>query len=78
MFETIDTPAPWAYNWCWVYFLIAIGTVIGALVALIFSWKKLNLVSMIALVLVTVVQVAHGLTYFWVCRSSLKPKLKLQ
>ncbi len=74
MFDSVDTPASWAYSWCWVYYLSVLLTIIGAFMILITSWKKMNMMAVVGLALITLVQVAHGLTYFWVCRTSLKPE----
>lgn len=76
MFESIDTPAPWAYSWCWVYFFAAVLTVIGAVVVLGMSWKKQNAIGITLLLFITMIQSVHGLTYFWICRSSLKQSCK--
>jgi hypothetical protein len=73
MFDSIDTPAPWAYSWCWVYYFGAVLTIIIAVVVAVSSWKKLNAASLIGLGLVAVIQTMHGLTYFWTCRAALKP-----
>lgn len=72
MFESVDTPAPWAYSWCWVYFFAVVLTIIGAIAVLAISWKKQNAMTIAFLILITIVQSIHGLTYFWICRSSLK------
>lgn len=73
MFDSVDTPAPWAYSWCWVYYFSVVLTFAGAIMIAVTSWKKMNMVAIVGLILITLIQAAHGLTYFWVCRSSLKP-----
>lgn len=69
---TLDVPPSWAPSWCYVYFL---GAVIGALMVLfvaLTSFKKLGIANVLLILIGLGFNFLHGMTYFWMCRSSLK------
>jgi hypothetical protein len=71
--NAFDTPAPWAYSWCYYFLAAAAIPVISAILLLVSGRNKLGWTALFLFVLAALIQSATFLTMFWMCRSSLKP-----
>jgi len=68
-----DTPAPWAYSWCYYFLAAAAIPVISAILLVLNGAGKLGIVALLLFLFAALIQSATFLTMFWMCRSSLKP-----
>ncbi len=73
MFDFIDTPPAWSFSWCYVYLFATVIAVALLVFGALTNIKKLNFMFLFAIALSIFLQFAHGMTYFWMCRSSLRP-----
>jgi hypothetical protein len=64
----------WIFSWCYYYLFATLVAVVVILMQMVGFAKKLSAFEMIAIVFSTVILFAHGITYFWVCRSALNPQ----
>lgn len=71
-FFEIAEPPTWAYSWCWIYMIVTIFSFVLLVGTVFANLKKLNLISILAILIGTGIQFVHGMTYFWMCRASLK------
>jgi hypothetical protein len=69
----LDTPAPWAYSWCYYFLAAAVIPVISAILIIVSGANKIGLSALFLFVFAALIQSATFLTMFWMCRSSLKP-----
>lgn len=72
MFDSIENPPAWAYTWCYVFFIGAVLAFLGTLAVIYTTGSKLGTAGTVTLLVTAFAQVATGMTYFWMCRSSLK------
>jgi hypothetical protein len=68
-----DTPAPWAYSWCYYFLAAAAIPVISAILLVVNGASKLGMTALLLFLFAALIQSATFLTMFWMCRSSLKP-----
>ena len=68
-----DTPAPWAYSWCYYFLAAAAIPVISAILLVVNGAGKLGMTALLLFLVAALIQSATFLTMFWMCRSSLKP-----
>ena len=68
-----DTPAPWAYSWCYYFLAAAAIPVISAILLVLNGGSKLGITALLLFLFAALIQAATFLTMFWMCRSSLKP-----
>jgi hypothetical protein len=68
-----DTPAPWAYSWCYYFLAAAAIPVISAILLIVNGASKLGMTALLLFLFAALIQSATFLTMFWMCRSSLKP-----
>jgi hypothetical protein len=68
-----DTPAPWAYSWCYYFLAAAAIPVISAILLVLNGAGKLGMTALLLFLFAALIQSATFLTMFWMCRSSLKP-----
>ena len=68
-----DTPAPWAYSWCYYFLAAAAIPVISAILLVLNGASKLGMTALLLFLVAALIQSATFLTMFWMCRSSLKP-----
>lgn len=71
-FDTLMTPPSWAASWCYIYFAIALLGAISVLAALILGFKKMNGMTLFALVIAGTIAFIDAMMYFWICRASLQ------
>lgn len=69
-----DTPAPWAYSWCYYFLGAAAIPVISAILLLVSGGNKIGITALLLFLFAALIQSATFLTMFWMCRSSLKPQ----
>ena len=69
-----DTPAPWAYSWCYYFLAAAAIPVISAILLVVNGASKLGMTALLLFLVAALIQSATFLTMFWMCRSSLKPQ----
>ena len=67
-----DTPAPWAYSWCYYFLAAAAIPVISAILLVVNGASKLGMTALLLFLVAALIQSATFLTMFWMCRSSLK------
>jgi hypothetical protein len=68
----LDTPAPWAYSWCYYFLAAAAIPVISAILLVVNGASKLGMTALLLFLVAALIQSATFLTMFWMCRSSLK------
>ena len=69
-----DTPAPWAYSWCYYFLGAAAIPVISAILLVVSGGNKIGITALLLFLFAALIQSATFLTMFWMCRSSLKPQ----
>ena len=67
-----DTPAPWAYSWC--YFFATMGTLvlISGIISVVVNSRSMGFLLTLFVVLITLMEAATFFTLFWMCRGSLR------
>ena len=68
-----DTPAPWAYSWCYYFLAAAAIPVISAILLVVNGASKVGIIALLLFLVAALIQSATFITMFWMCRSSLKP-----
>ena len=65
------TPPSWSAQWCYFYFATTILGAAAVIIILLMNMKKIGFAGMIIAVIGLIINFLHGMTYFWICRSSL-------
>ena len=71
--DFLNTPAPWAYSWCYYFLAAAAIPVISAILLILNGVGKVGMSALLLFLFAALIQSATFLTMFWMCRSSLKP-----
>ena len=66
----IERIPDWAHNWCYYFLGVAIAT-LGLGIYSLFA-KAMPIEYTIFLIIMSLVQTATSLTFFWMCRKSLR------
>jgi len=66
------TPPSWAPTWCYLYFVAALLGAFSVLIALAMGFKKMNAMTIFALLFAGAIMFIDAMMYFWICRAALK------
>ncbi len=69
-FDLMTTPS-WAPTWCYLYFIAALLGAVSVLVAFVVGFKKMNAMTMFALLFAGTIMFIDAMMYFWICRAAL-------
>jgi hypothetical protein len=67
----IEAVPSWAYQWCNIFVVIAVMSIITGLLGVLYSPKH-SLGIIIVYIVSTLIQAATSMTLFWMCRASLR------
>jgi hypothetical protein len=71
LLTSLETVPKWAYQWCNIFLVVAVLSVLTGFLGILFGGRKTN--GMVIMYLIsTVIQAATAMTLYWMCRSSLK------
>lgn len=65
------TPPSWSASWCYFYFISTILGAIAVTLIIAMNANKIGVLGVIVAALGLAINFLHGMTYFWMCRSSL-------
>jgi hypothetical protein len=65
------TPPSWAPTWCYLYFIAALLGAVSVIVAFVVGFKKMNAMTMFALLFAGTIMFVDAMMYFWICRAAL-------
>ena len=68
---SLDTVPKWAYQWCNIFLVVAVLSVLTGFLGILFGARKTS-VMVVMYLISTVIQAATAMTLYWMCRSSLK------
>ncbi len=64
-------PPSWAPTWCYVYFVAALFGAAVVVSALVMGFKKMNALTIFALLVAGGITFVDAMMYFWICRAAL-------
>jgi len=67
----LDDVPSWAHQWCNIFVVIAIMSIITGLLGVVYTPNK-SLGIIIVYIVSTLIQAATSMTLFWMCRNSLR------
>ena len=73
-FFSHDTRPNWAYNWCYFFAVMGVLTLLTGLGTLAL-YKKMATPLIVASLIAAGIQAATAFTLFYMCRSSLQPRV---